>query len=59
MDKLSIQGNCEKKNWYKILDVLDQLKIEGWFIQGRTKNEDEKTQTIEFNYTLRKNNRLT
>jgi hypothetical protein len=55
MDKLSIQGQCGKDNWYKILDCIDQLKQEGWFIQGKTRHENEKTGMIDFNYTLNKN----
>ena len=54
MEKLSIQGNCSKENFYKVLDVIDQLKQEGWFIQGKTRNENEKADTVDFNYTLNK-----
>lgn len=52
MEKVSIQGNCAKFNWYKILDCIDQLKQEGWFIQGKTKIE--KDERVDFNYTLNK-----
>lgn len=55
MEKISIQGNCDKLSFYKILDCIDQLKQEGWFIQDKTRNEDEKNIRVDFNYTMNKN----
>lgn len=54
MDKLSIQGNCAKSNWYIILDCIDRLKQGGWFIEERKRDEDENSGRIDFNYTLNK-----
>lgn len=55
MEKLSIQGECAKLNWYKVLDCIDQLKQDGWFIQERIRNEDTENHRIDFNYTMNKN----
>ena len=57
MENIHIRGNCNKSSWYKILDCIDQLKQEGWFIQERTKNENEKTNKVEFNYIMNKNSK--
>lgn len=54
MLKISIQGECPKQDFYIVLDYIDKLKTIGWFIQGKSRNDNEKTGMITFNYTLNK-----
>lgn len=52
MEKMSIAGETTKDSFYLVLEWIDQLKTQGWYIHLKTRLE--KNDQVNFNYILHK-----
>lgn len=58
MGYIVISGILKKQDFYKELDKVDKLKIEGWVLSDRNRSEDCDTGFIRYRYVLQEPSEL-